>query len=54
MVSRGSVPSEWIKLAPVAPVLHPPVLLLPFLFEAWGPEGWEPAPGGTGTCVTPA
>lgn len=39
MVSKGSVPREWIKLAPAAPVLHPPVLLLPFLLEVWGPEG---------------
>lgn len=39
MVSRENVPSEWIKCAPVAPVSHPAVLLLPFLLEAWGPEG---------------
>lgn len=39
MVSGGNVPSEWIKFAPVAPVLHPPGLLLPSLLEAWGPEG---------------
>lgn len=39
MVSSGNVPSAWIKFAPVASVLHPPALLLPFLLEAWGPEG---------------
>lgn len=39
MLSRGNVPSEWIKSVPVAPVSHPPALLLPFLLEAWGPEG---------------
>lgn len=35
----GNMPSERIQFAPVAPVLHPPVLLLPFLLEAWGPAG---------------
>lgn len=39
MLPRENVPSEWIKSAPVASVLHPPVLLLPFFFKARGPEG---------------